>query len=285
MYMMTKHKLDELFEKKTTQFGLGLLAAAALIEVIGVSLTVAQILQLPRAQHLAVISLFASMALTAVIPPLVAYFVGEHASKVKLKPVVDHFNGVLLAFCAFWMWLVLTSVSASWQPPVPANWGISPDVIRFWPSIVAAIIAVALAFGYRETKSKHSIIHYRPFGIVFLAAVILWPAVGSLISVNSLVRDTQSVNEFAIALQPVVIATLAMITMFVASYFISKYREKTTFIRFVMAATLTTVGILGMSVAGQLLAYVQLDAPLIVLFASFAGLAIWTAYLKSVRMV
>lgn len=283
--MITKHKLDEIFETQTTRFGLGLLAAAAVIQVGGIALTLGKVLQMPRANHLTLISLFASMALAAVIPPLVAYFVGDHAAKARLKPVVDHFNGVLLAFCAFWLWLVLTAASATWQIKLPTNFPVSENIMRFWPSIAAAVVTVVLALGYRSTRSKRTLIHYRPFGAIFLLALILWPSVGSIISVYDLARTTTNVNDYILALQPVVITTLAIVTMFVASYFISKYREKTTYIRFVMAAIIATIGALGISVAGQLLAYLQLDAPLIVLFASFAGLAIWTAYLKSVRMV
>lgn len=276
--MVHKFKPTNAFIIQTVLFGYALLSSMLLLEAVGAVNSINQLLSNPHAIRERVVAMWSAMAIAAIVPPLVAYVAGNFLTKSKLKPVIHYFNGVLLALLAFWIWLFLTSFVAGWvHSPEGLKWPL--QLIQFWPSLAAAVVAIAIALNYRYSKSNESLLTYGPYGVAlvgtFLGVIISSPIV-SIIDVS---HSAKTFNEYIVAMQPTLVSTLSIIALFIIAFIMAKAHEKSLYARLVLSAIATSIYIIASGVAMQALSVLPLDLPLAVMFASLIGLAVWGIYL------
>ncbi len=169
MVTMTKPQSKKLsYSNVTTLFGYGLFALTILSFVLTTALPMGLSLQYPTARHFNIILMIIVFGVTLLLPMFVSYLLGDRATHNKNR-LMHHYNGVLFGFAGYWAALLLGFVGFSLPFP--------PDVLPFvvtivFTNIVPVVIVIAfvsvLAIVYSKSKTKTSVLLFKPFQIFLL---------------------------------------------------------------------------------------------------------------------
>jgi len=175
MFIIKKYKKpSNKHIKVTTIFGYILFVFTVLSFLFTTAIPFGFSLQHPTARHLNIIVIILVFGITAILPALVSYLIGDKATHAKNK-ALHHYNGVLFGIAAYWVaillgWIGFGSVSyvSAQAYPIPLVVGNILPVI--FTIIIMAIVAVNYA---KKQNNKISVLQYRPFQTVLIGAVLL----------------------------------------------------------------------------------------------------------------
>jgi hypothetical protein len=175
MLNMIKHKkpLNEHI-KVTTIFGYTLFALTVLSFLFTTAIPFGFSLQYPTARHLNIIVIILVFGITAILPALVSYLIGDKATHAKNK-ALHHYNGVLFGIAAYWVAILLSWIGFGSVAYVSAQAYPIPLVVgNILPVIFTIIIMAIVAVNYaKKQNNKTSVLHYRPFQITLVASVLI----------------------------------------------------------------------------------------------------------------
>lgn len=281
---MKKQKTTDKFQKYTVIFGYALFISIILLEIIGAGLFINNLSahsdnpMYPR--YVTVITL---MSLSAILPPLLSYFAGELSTKKKLSALTHHFNGILFAGTAFIVWLLLVTMNFGLIIPDSIA-GIPGRFVQFWPALATIIIMLTLAISYAKSKTRDTVLSFKPFAITLLTATL-----GSiLIGLYSQIDALKSIHSFDALINnalPGALSTLVSTAMLLFAYSLKSLQQHPPLMRATVAATIVLIGALALGVASQLGArfMTELSALHISFITTLLGLGIWIMYLRSVN--
>ena len=281
---MKKQKTTDKFQKYTVIFGYALFISIILLEIIGAGLFINNLSahsdnpMYPR--YVTVITL---MSLSAILPPLLSYFAGELSTKKKLSALTHHFNGILFAGTAFIVWLLLVTMNFGLIIPDSIA-GIPGRFVQFWPALATIIIMLTLAISYAKSKTRDTVLSFKPFAITLLTATL-----GSiLIVLYSQIDALKSIHSFDALINnalPGALSTLVSTAMLLFAYSLKSLQQHPPLMRATVAATIVLIGALALGVASQLGArfMTELSALHISFITTLLGLGIWIMYLRSVN--
>ena len=281
---MKKQKTTDKFQKYTVIFGYALFISIILLEIIGAGLFINNLSahsdnpMYPR--YVTVITL---MSLSAILPPLLSYFAGELSTKKKLSALTHHFNGILFAGTAFIVWLLLVTMNFGLIIPDSIA-GIPGRFMQFWPALATIIIMLILAISYAKSKTRDTVLSFKPFAITLLTATL-----GSiLIGLYSQIDALKSIHSFDALINnalPGALSTLVSTAMLLFAYSLKSLQQHPPLMRATVAATIVLIGALALGVASQLGArfMTELSALHISFITTLLGLGIWIMYLRSVN--
>jgi hypothetical protein len=175
MLNMKKHKKpSNKHIKVTTIFGYILFALTVLSFLFTTAIPFGFSLQYPTARHLNIIVIILVFGITAILPALVSYLIGDRATHAKNK-ALHHYNGVLFGIAAYWVailfsWVGFSSVLfvSSYPYPLPL---IVNNVI---PVILTIILMAVIAINYaKKRNNKLSVLQYQPFQVTLITSVLI----------------------------------------------------------------------------------------------------------------
>lgn len=281
---MKKQKDTDKFQKYTVIFGYALFASIILLEIIGAGLMIGNILaHNTTPTRLRFVTVIALMSLSAILPPLISYFMGELSTKKKLSALAHHFNGILFAGTAFIVWLLLITINFRWVILDDITF-IPGRFMQFWPALAAIVIMVILAIGYAKSKTKDTVLSYKPFTIALITGIIGFILTG-LYSQIDVIKNSHTLDMLINNALPGALATLVALGMLLVSYSLKISRQHPPLKRAATSATITLIGVLTLGTIGQLIArfLTDLSALNISLVTSISGLCIWLFYLHSIN--
>ena len=277
---MKKQKTTDTFQKYTVIFGYALFISIILLEIIGAGLFINNLSahsdspMYPR--YVTVITL---MSLSAILPPLLSYFAGELSTKKKLSALTHHFNGILFAGTAFIVWLLLVTMNFGLIIPDSIA-GIPGRFMQFWPALATIIIMLILAISYAKSKTRDTVLSFKPFAITLLTTTLGSILIGLYSQIEAL-KYARSFDALVNNALPGALNVLLGIGMLVFAYYLSALRQHPPFKRAAIAATIALIGTLALGVFGQVGArfMTHLSALSISLVTLVLGLSIWLFYL------
>jgi len=277
---MKKQKNTDKFQKYTVAFGYALFASIILLEIVGAGLMIGNILTHnttpTRSRFITIITL---MSLSAILPPLISYFIGELSTKKKLSALTHHFNGILFAGTAFTLWLLL--ITANFRLITLPDVAFIPGrFMQFWPALATIVAMIILAIGYAKSKTKDTVLSYKPFTITLIASIAGFILTG-LYSQIDVIKNSHTLDTLINNALPGALGTLVVLGMLLAAYSLKISRQHPPLKRVAVSATITLIGVLTLGVIGQLIARFMTEISMlhISLTTSTLGLCIWLFYL------
>jgi len=175
MLNMTKHKksLNEHI-KVTTIFGYVLFALTVFSFIFTTAIPFGSSLQYPTARHFNIIVIILVFGITAILPALVSYLIGDKATHAKNK-ALHHYNGVLFGITSYWLAILFSWVGFGSIPFVSTQPYLIPIVVgNIVPVILTIIIMAIIALNYaKKQNNKTSVLLYKPFQVVLITSVLL----------------------------------------------------------------------------------------------------------------
>lgn len=166
-----KVKLSKI-NNTTAIFGYSLFAITILNQIFFTIIPLSSAMTYPGARYFNIIVLIIAIAVSALLPALGSYILGDRATHSKNK-ALHHYNGVLFGIAAFWVSSVLGFIG--WRGIlVPADMPAPlSNVILFGIPVALTIIVMAVvAVLYAKNKKRtHSVLEYLPYQIVLLVSV------------------------------------------------------------------------------------------------------------------
>ena len=281
---MKKQKTTDKFQKYTVIFGYALFISIILLEIIGAGLFINNLsAHSDSPMYPRYVTVILLMSLSAILPPLLSYFAGELSTKKKLSALTHHFNGILFAGTAFIVWLLLVTMNFGLIIPDSIA-GIPGRFVQFWPALATIIIMLTLAISYAKSKTRDTVLSFKPFAITLLTATL-----GSiLIGLYSQIDALKSIHSFDALINnalPGALSTLVSAAMLLFAYSLKSLQQHPPLMRATVAATIVLIGALALGVASQLGArfMTELSALHISFITTLLGLGIWIMYLRSVN--
>ena len=281
---MKKQKTTDKFQKYTVIFGYALFISIILLEIIGAGLFINNLsAHSDSPMYPRYVTVILLMSLSAILPPLLSYFAGELSTKKKLSALTHHFNGILFAGTAFIVWLLLVTMNFGLIIPDSIA-GIPGRFVQFWPALATIIIMLILAISYAKSKTRDTVLSFKPFAITLLTATL-----GSiLIGLYSQIDALKSIHSFDALINnalPGALSTLVSAAMLLFAYSLKSLQQHPPLMRATVAATIVLIGALALGVVGQLGArfMTELSALHISFTTTLLGLGIWIMYLRSVN--
>lgn len=131
---------------------------------------------IPHIRFVNMLVFLVSLVVSALLPAIMAYAMGDASTRTKSKQL-HHYNGVVFAILAYWVYVVFGQISPDLTSfvgnifPVPID-----TAVRFMIPVAVTLIAVgALAFYYHRGGNKRlGITEYRPFQLSILALMAVY---------------------------------------------------------------------------------------------------------------
>jgi len=169
---MKKHKHIDRIKQVTTVFGYILFALSVVSLTLYTVIPFGSILFVPGAQDFSVALILISLVAGAVLPPLVAYILGDKATKKRGK-LDHHFNGVLFAIAAYWLSNVLALINSDGITQIRE---IFPEpfatIINAWPVYLVILVMSITAIIFVRNKKKITLLEFRPYQYILLGSII-----------------------------------------------------------------------------------------------------------------
>lgn len=151
--------------------------------LLGTVLPFGQLLFSPHVKHLNVVITLIALSAGAILPALLAYFVGNAAITSKRKQT-HHLNGVLFGLLSYWLlsFFSLFSSIMTAHGTDAASTNLRLVIINFSPVFGVLLVTLALAFFYaRRHRGNLSLIYYRPYWILLILLIAI-VTVSSIVS-------------------------------------------------------------------------------------------------------
>jgi len=267
--MATKRQTSENSQRKITIiFGYSLFVAALVTVMVSTVIPLSKILFNPASMHLNVIAMLLSFVAAAIVPFIVAYVIGDKTTRTKNR-VTHHYNGILFGVLAYWLSMLFSFIGSSTVGPIrqaiPEFW--LSTVVNSWPILANILVITIIAVSYhnRTQKAGESVLQYRPYQILLLAAVIATLAPSQLY----LADGFQLVGLLYVVIPALIISI---------SYLVLRKAHPFKLARLSSAVVAFSFGIITMGFAGQLTMSTN-DILTILAITGGIGLATWVLYL------
>ena len=285
--VMKKNKSDLTHQKVIVWLGyslFGLIIIGIIINTIIPWLPV-----LAHQQHVRywnVYVLLISLVAGAVLPALIAYFIGDKTTRGKNR-LMHHYNGMLFGVLAFWLAYMLNYINSGMISilRMSAMSDVMVSVVSMWPILVVVIILIILAITYTRSHKNGSVLTYTPYQALLLTAVVLTNTVPPLL------YPTTSKYDYLRYLISIIVPAVFI----VISYVVLRKRKYETWIGRLMLATIAvSMGWITIGVVAQAMPYAAVPYDLIHLVSitvsvvavvsvvsAVAGAAVWVLCLWS----
>lgn len=134
--MIKTNKISEKQNKITITFGYGLFAALLASTVLFTVVPLGGILFRPEVKHFNVAVILITFTVSAILPVLASYILGDRATHSKNK-ILHHYNGVLFAVAAYWFTWVIGYVNFN-------GFGLYDVLPIPWATLAAGAVPVLL---------------------------------------------------------------------------------------------------------------------------------------------
>jgi len=252
-------------------FGYGLFALTIVTVLVATVIPLTRYLFNPQVkQPLSIFLLVITLFLAAVLPVFISYIFGDKATHVKNK-TSHHLNGVLFGVAAYWVYLLLFSLTYSFG----FLWASAQGMIAFrlidaTPIVLAIIVMAVVAGTYaRHQKKKSSVLHHRPYQITLIASVALFLCT----QLMNPVFDTGIFLALAISSIAIPIVLTAI------SFRLFRKQERSKSVRLSAAIVAMSFGMIVTSLSGQYIAYLSLPFYVTLLLAQVVGVVVWALYM------
>jgi len=267
MLIMTKHKKYFTPQDKTTIiFGYSLFALIVISFIVSTVIPFSHALTYPTARHFNIIVMVLVFAISAILPALISYLIGDRATHNKNK-TLHHYNGVLFGVAAYWVTQLLTWVGFSsvffvskLAFPIPLA------VSNIIPVILAIIIMAVVAVTYTKKKNTISVLQHRPYQIVLVASIV-----GQLVYPVLISSTTYTLGAITFLAAPIIVIGIAYKVL-------TKYHS-TRLARLSDGIIAMSMGWIAMWVADPLFAHLQIPYPFMPIPSYVIALAVFVAYL------
>jgi|GEM_PF-3524643 len=264
----------------TTFFGYGLF----LLTVISITLTtivpMITLLVRPDVMHANVLVFLIVIVVSGLLPSLASYLLGDKATHGKNK-LVHHYNGVLFAVAAYWVYLFISFIDISLRFHEIGNLPVTVMMlIGNWPVLGTLIAMIVLAVMYaRSRKRQETLLHYRPFQLFTLVSAAAFLVYISWMTVQSTLLTT---NEDAGLLLGLSLGSLVPPLLLTAlSYRILSLRlPDTRLATLTLSVVAMTIGGAASALIGVATSYVFVSNITVVTVVPWIGGAlVWFAYI------
>ena len=227
----------------------------------------------PHVKQLNVWMILIAFVAAAIVPFLVAYIIGDKATRVKNK-VTHHYNGVLFGALAYWLSQLFASIGTlPFQVSgavVDTTW--AAPIANMWPIVATIILITIIAVSYHAKKQKvgESVLQYRPYQVLLFLSVI----VSLVLSQQFLAEGYQLTGGLLNIAVPLVLIGI--------SYRVIAKAYPSKLARLVVAIVAVTFGYLAMRLSMEL-TYNVAYSVFLGIVATVIGVAVWLGYLWGVR--
>lgn len=277
--MVKKKKLELTHQKVIVWLGYMLFGVIIIGTILSTVIPWSQLLLQPYVRHWNVSILLLTLVAGAILPVLIAYFIGDKTTRGKNK-LMHHYNGVLFGVLAFWLSLLFSFIGSNILNTLRMS--NLPDslvsVISMWPILATVIILVVIAITHTRSHKNGSVLTYTPYQALLLVCVAVSSAL-PLIIYLAMTRDNYFQN---------LLSVIVPVVFILISYLILRKRNKETRINHLMLATLiVSMGLITVNVVNQVLPYgVFIDDPINIIssvVSIIVGVAVWIFCLWSAR--
>ncbi len=251
----------------TTNFGYGVFALVLLSFLSSTVLPMASAFQSVNARHFNIVTLGVVFATALFLPALVSYFIGDKVTHSNKKSL-HHYNGVLLGLTAYWIatlvsWINFKTVFGIRDDSYPAL-----IIVTNIPAVVFTIIVISIlaVFFAKNQKNNASILHYFPFQLTFIIAVI-----GTFVAPYVVLASDFSFDSIIYLLIPIIATATA--------YAVLKKQKLSRLSRIGDALVALSVGWIAIWPGSSFLSFFQLPYQIINIGSYIFGLVIFAAYL------
>lgn len=278
MLIMTKPQQTLVSKQKniTIIFGYSLFALTVIEVIISTIIPLSKTLLSPHVNVLNIWVFMVSLAAGVILPTLLSYILGDRATHVKNK-ASHHYNGVLFGVAAYWLSLVFGTIGGYTISGVRDLFQTVTlsAFVNGWPILATTIVMMFVAISYaRHQKKKASVMEHVPYQ---------WVLVGSIVILYVFGFINQIATGFGYLYYSLIPVGITIITILISYVVLRGYVSRR--IRLMNAIVATTIGLVAMTVATQLTAYVfYVGSTLLPMFVAISfGVIVWIAYLLAVR--
>ena len=272
--MATRTQISERSRQKTTIiFGYSLFATAVVAVILSTVIPWGKLFFNQHVKHMSVLMILIAFVAAAIVPFLVAYIIGDKATRAKNK-VTHHYNGVLFGTLAYWLSQLFASIGTlPFQvsgAAVDTTW--AAPIANMWPIVATIILITIIAVSYHAKKQKvgESVLQYRPYQVLLFLSVI----VSLVLSQQFLAEGYQPIGGLLNIAMPLVLIGISYMVITKA------YPRKLS--RLVVAIVAVTFGYLAMRLAMEL-TYNITYSVFLGIVATVIGVTVWVGYLWGVR--
>lgn len=151
MVQLSKKQAQAYRMELTAWFGLAIFAVGLVAQLIAMNISIAVVSREWGMTPQMYVGLGISL-LTGVLPPLVAYLVGEKLVKPRSK-YEHYYNGVLFAFLSVWVSAIVGALMFSFVP-MPTGLIIPIEYLQYLPQLTALGVVLLLAYLYGKKYKK-----------------------------------------------------------------------------------------------------------------------------------
>lgn len=279
--MAKKQKPEIIHQKVTVWLGYLLFVIMIIAVILSVVIPWSQILLQPYTRHWNVAVLLVTLVAGAILPVLIAYFIGDKTTRDKNK-LMHHYNGILFGILAFWIAPLLSFVDSGliYHLRMSNIHDVVVSVITLWPVLVTVIILTVLAVAHSRSHKNGSVLIYKPYQYLLLAAIVLSSTVPTF-----LYPPTSKDDYLRTAISIVAPAVFIAI-----SYGVLRIKKTVVRMRSLMLATVgVSMGFVTINVVVQALPNAPLVSdPINIIsrgLSALAGILIWVYCLWSARRI
>jgi len=272
--MVTRKQASENSRRKVTvTFGYGLFAVAVLAVIVVTIIPYGTLLLNPSVKHLNVATMLFAFVAAAIVPFLVAYIIGDKATRTKDK-LAHHYNGVLFGILAYWLSQLFGSIEIFplpiAQPSVSSIWVLS--LANIWPILASIIVIAIIATRYhtRKQKAGESALQYAPYRILLFIAV----AATLILSYGFIADEHLLIGSFLAIGIPLALIGISYIVI------AKSYSDRQA--RLAIAIAAVSFGYIAMNLGAQLAYNINYSATL-GLLTTVLGFIVWVAYMWLIR--
>lgn len=250
-------------------FGSALFIAAVVVQAIAAGTIIWYLRMFESSTAVNAASAFGVLALSGILPPLIAFMVGDRSTKVRSK--YEHFyNGMLFAFMTIWLGMFIALFVAPRVSGFLAPY-ITDELGGIWPAVLALAIAIALGIEYGHKRHQKLLHEFLPFKLAFIIPLLSLIAGSAWELIRQIASPKPSVYGAVI-----VLPLLLMVGLIVISYFLS--REQTPGNKMSEACISASIGLFAIMTASQI-PYFGFGISTEIVVPSAVGILVWLAFL------
>lgn len=268
--MIKTNKISDKQNKVTIAFGYGLFAALLASTVLFTVVPLGGMLFHPQVKHFNVAVILITFTVSALLPVLASYILGDRATHSKNK-TLHHYNGVLFAVVAYWVAWAIGYVNFNGlglYDALPIPWG------TFAVSAVPVFLVTAVMIGVAilHAKGRHArqvATLDRSYRTVLIGSIVIFN-VGLAVSVLASGSDLHSGLPYLLV--PIVLISISYLTLKKA---IVSRSER--FIGAVIAMSFVHIASMLVATSVAYIHEISFVAQLVISYGF--GLLVWVAYL------
>lgn len=269
LIMKKKQQTSTRQMRMTSFFGYGLFSILLLAVIVSTIIPFGTLMTNPAVKHFNVAITIVALTASAVLPALVSYFLGDRATHTKNRDV-HHYNGVLLAIAAYWLWQLLSIL----ENPLSTITNSVPiyltSIVNAWPMFATLLVISLVSISYTlHQKGRKTLLQHPPYQLVLLGAVVT-----TLVHVATYQNYATSESFWQTTLPLVLPITLTLM-----SYSLLAKNESSQLVRLSGAVVAMSIGVFVGSFSGLLIPEIPVSYTFTLLLTQLIGVIVWIVYL------